>query len=365
MNAVGTKNIAFMPTLMSWTWEPASGRNPSDWWVPGIWDAYMVDHYVNKNSGSANPQDDRSWKNFVAWAEAKNIPYGLGEWGDFNSGAGTSNRMRGYWEWSFSNNKDMIAYAYFDSDLNGGKYMEGEQLATFHDILKNDRRVQRIDDLGQGGVTPPPTPQPQPNSDTIVSITSPVANSTVSGTVSVKVNASDNDGISSVNFRVNDKWYATDNTAPYEWNDWQTTNFADGTYQVIVRVRDTRGNLTEKSVNVVVKNNSENLGVLQPPQNLKASLGSFNLGNFTASKVPYDINLTWANASAYSYDIVRNGQFIGATATTSFTDKAGLQLGQTYFYEITSKDTKGNKSASSTASVNVACAIFWCTLQSQ
>ena len=49
-----------MPVLMTWTWDPASGRNYNDWWVNGIWDAYIVDPYVEKEGLSMLA--DTGWK---------------------------------------------------------------------------------------------------------------------------------------------------------------------------------------------------------------------------------------------------------------------------------------------------------------
>ncbi len=71
MNAVGTKNIAFMPVLMSYTWNTASGRTPSDWWVDGIWDAYCVDLYRDNTNGD---MFSAQWTPFVNWVEAKACP---------------------------------------------------------------------------------------------------------------------------------------------------------------------------------------------------------------------------------------------------------------------------------------------------
>lgn len=147
MTALGTKNIAFMPVIMSYTWNPASGRNPEDWWVPGIWDAYIVDHYRDNVSGDMfTPQ----WTTFVKWAEAKNMPYGIAEWANRGTDTTAANEMQAFWDWSFANKKDMIAYTYFDSGLNaptGSWELKGEQLKKFQSILKNDTRVMRINDL--------------------------------------------------------------------------------------------------------------------------------------------------------------------------------------------------------------------------
>ncbi|MGI9027480.1 MAG: hypothetical protein ACR2FM_01390 [Candidatus Saccharimonadales bacterium] len=147
INAVGTKNIAFMPVVMTYTWNPASNRTPNDWWVDGIWDAYCVDHYRHSIEGN---MIDKAWLDFVSWIESRGLPYCLGEWGNRGTDAQAAQEVRDYWEWGFNNKKDFIGYAYFDSGLNspsGSWELTGEQLKTFQDILKNDTRVQRINDL--------------------------------------------------------------------------------------------------------------------------------------------------------------------------------------------------------------------------
>lgn len=148
MNAVGTKNIAFMPVLMAYTWSSASGRNPEDWWVNGVWDAYCVDHY--QNSESSSTLVNKTWLDFVSWVEEKGLPYCIGEWGNRGTNTQAGQEMRDFWDWSFANNKDLIGYAYFDSGLNspnGSWELLGEQLNVFRDILKNDTRVQRVNNL--------------------------------------------------------------------------------------------------------------------------------------------------------------------------------------------------------------------------
>jgi hypothetical protein len=148
MNAVGTKNVAFMPVLMSYTWDTHSGRTPADWWVPGIWDAYCVDHY---QQSEANPGMITSvWNDFVAWAEARNMPFCTGEWGNRGSDATTASEMQGFWDWTFANKKDYVGYSYFDSGLNspnGSWELIGDHYNKFVNILKNDTRVQRVNDL--------------------------------------------------------------------------------------------------------------------------------------------------------------------------------------------------------------------------
>jgi hypothetical protein len=147
MTAIGTKNIAFMPILMSYTWSSASGRNPSDWWVEGVWDAYCVDHYNDTTSGNMLKSQ---WTSFVSWAEARSMPFCVGEWGNRGTDTTAGSEMQQFWDWSFENNKDMVAYAYFDSGLNspsGSWELVGEPLTRFQIILRDDPRVQRINNL--------------------------------------------------------------------------------------------------------------------------------------------------------------------------------------------------------------------------
>lgn len=147
LTAVHATHIAFMPVLMSYTWNPASARNPDDWWVPGIWDAYIVDHYRDSVSGDMLSSP---WPTFVSWAESKHIPFGLGEWGNRGTDAQAATEMQAFWDWSFTNHKDMVVYSYFDSGLNsstGSWSLTGQPLTKFQDILRSDTRVQRINNL--------------------------------------------------------------------------------------------------------------------------------------------------------------------------------------------------------------------------
>lgn len=178
MNALATKNIAFMPILMTWTWDTRSGRTPSDWWVDGIWDAYIADHY--QDPLDTQIAQGTAWKAYAAFAESKKMPYGTAEWGlrsAGSSGAGyfantaatnpcvfvprpptsaqeanAKTRHKEFWDWGFANRKDVVVHSYFDSCINSGASpwsLGGSQLTQFQDILKNDVRVQRIKDLSQ------------------------------------------------------------------------------------------------------------------------------------------------------------------------------------------------------------------------
>src|SRR5205823_4784958 len=74
-----------------------------------------------------------------------------------------------------------------------------------------------------------------------VSITSPVAGSTVSGIVAVAANASDNVGVTRVELRANTTLVGTKTTAPYQLNGDSTT-VADGGVTLIASAFDAADN---------------------------------------------------------------------------------------------------------------------------
>jgi glucose/arabinose dehydrogenase/PKD repeat protein len=86
------------------------------------------------------------------------------------------------------------------------------------------------------------------------SLTSPPAG-TVSGTVTLKATASDDVGVSGVQFLVDGAAFGTEDTAaPYEI-PWPTTSVANGTHKLSARARDTAGQTTDSSEVTVTVNN--------------------------------------------------------------------------------------------------------------
>ncbi len=88
----------------------------------------------------------------------------------------------------------------------------------------------------------------------VISITSPAANATVSGTVNIAASASDNTGVTKVEFYVNGSLKNTDTTSPYTYA-WNSTSVADGNYSITTKAFDAAGNSAESAAMVAVKNN--------------------------------------------------------------------------------------------------------------
>lgn len=86
-----------------------------------------------------------------------------------------------------------------------------------------------------------------------VGIGAPVAGATVSGLVAVDVSASDNVGVSRVDFLVNGSKIASDTTAPYAFS-WDSTAVADGNVSLTAYAYDAAGNYASRSVSVSVAN---------------------------------------------------------------------------------------------------------------
>lgn len=88
----------------------------------------------------------------------------------------------------------------------------------------------------------------------VTSVTAPANGSTVSGTTSVTASASDNVGVTRVEFLLDGVVQSTDTAAPYEWS-WNTTTASNGAHSLSSRAYDAAGNSgTSSAVSVTVSN---------------------------------------------------------------------------------------------------------------
>jgi YD repeat-containing protein len=86
------------------------------------------------------------------------------------------------------------------------------------------------------------------------SITSPAAGSTVSGTVAISASASDDVGVTKVEFYVDGALRATDTAAPYSAS-WDTTTATNASHTLTAKAYDAAGNVgTSAAVSVTVSN---------------------------------------------------------------------------------------------------------------
>jgi len=101
---------------------------------------------------------------------------------------------------------------------------------------------------------------PQPPT---VSLTSPAQGATLSGTVSVAATASDNQGVTRVDFLLDDVVVSSDDAAPYEWQ-WNTVGTPDGPHTVKAKAYDASGNWAQDTRNVSVDNGNPSAEITSP-----------------------------------------------------------------------------------------------------
>jgi len=93
-----------------------------------------------------------------------------------------------------------------------------------------------------------------------ITIVTPTHGETVQGTITIKAEASDDEGISRVDFFINDTLWESLNSAPYEYV-WDTVHsVVDGTYTIEAKVTDSSENYNSASINVMVNNGQKAFG---------------------------------------------------------------------------------------------------------
>jgi hypothetical protein len=174
-----------------------------------------------------------------------------------------------------------------------------------------------------------------------VNVTAPVANATVSGSVTISANATDSKGVKNVQFKLDgNNLGAADTTSPYSVA-WDTKTIANGTHALSAVVTNTN-NVTATATNVNVNvnnpsaptvsftapangstvsgsavavsaNASDNVGVL----GVQFKLDGANLGAEDTT-APYSVNMdstTITNGNHTLSAVARNGAALTSTAT--------------------------------------------------
>ena len=143
IDALGVDNVALVQVLMAYTWTSASGRNPDDWWEPGIYDVLGVDHYRHTEATLL----DATWYEIRAWAAARGLDVAVGEWGMRGSDAAAGKRVRNWYAAAARSDRDgrgarVVGLSAFDSQA---WELAGQQLEVFRQLL-GDPRTAHIDD---------------------------------------------------------------------------------------------------------------------------------------------------------------------------------------------------------------------------
>ncbi len=186
-----------------------------------------------------------------------------------------------------------------------------------------------------------------------VSITAPSSNSTVSGSVTLSANATDNVGVTGVQFKLNGVNLLTeDSTAPYSLT-WNTDSVSDGSYTLAAVARDAAGNTqTSSSVNVTVANGVDDEPVVPPSVLITApSTGSTLTSTVTVSASAED------NVGVSGVQFKLDGVNLlpeDTTAPYSISWDTKTTTNGIHTLTAVAKDVEGNQTTSSSVSVSVS-----------
>ncbi|WP_246163599.1 Ig-like domain-containing protein [Oryzomonas sagensis] len=205
--------------------------------------------------------------------------------------------------------------------------------------------------VGQSGVVPVTVAGSDTTAPT-VAVTSPAAGSVVSGTVTIAATASDNVGVSRVEFYENGALLYAANTAPYSYS-WNTASIANGSYTLSAKAYDASGNVGQ-SANVSVTVNNVVADTTAP------TVSSFSIPATAASLTVAISSFTASDNVGVTGYLVTEGSTApsasaggwSSTAPTSFTfSAAGSKTAYAW-----AKDAAGNVSAAKSAGVTITLA---------
>jgi hypothetical protein len=152
-----------------------------------------------------------------------------------------------------------------------------------------------------------------------VSITAPSGGATLSGTVTVTANASDNVGVVGVRFQLDGVPLGGTVTAPYSVA-WNTRTATNGSHMLSAVVWDAAGNQTTSTAVAVVVSNSQ----MALAWDLDPSVVGYKIYVGTASGT-YTLNIDAGNVTTFTV--------------------TGLQSGPVYYFAVTAYDRNRNESA--------------------
>jgi len=190
----------------------------------------------------------------------------------------------------------------------------------------------------------PPVDGAPPN----VSFSSPVNNATVSGTINVDADASDNVGVAGVQFVLDGQNLGGETGGPAFARSWNTTGVADGLHELKAVARDAAGNTATATINVRVVNH--------PPDNTAPSVSVTSPGSNLSGTVSVGASAS-DNVGVTGVQFKLDGSNLGAEdAAAPWSvgwDTTDVANG-THVLTAVARDAAGNKTTSAPVSVTVA-----------
>ena len=171
-----------------------------------------------------------------------------------------------------------------------------------------------------------------------VSIQSPLSDQSVSEMVPIIVSTEDDEGITKVEFFIDDSLYFTDTESPYEFN-WNTSDYIDGEVTIYVISYDTSDNTTVTQP-IVIK--LDNLGSYPSLSDIYPIIFENNSFNISWSKNNDDDFQSYILYESTSDDM---SDKIELFTSTSVTDTSfiveNIEYSQYRYYQIEVNDNMG------------------------
>jgi hypothetical protein len=208
------------------------------------------------------------------------------------------------------------------------------------DATQYHYRVRSRDAAGNAAVSTDFTFSTPDGTAPAVAITAPAAGATVSGTVTVSANATDNVAVAGVQFKLDGvNLGAEDTTAPYAAS-WNASTASNGPHTLTAVARDGAGNVrTSAAVTVTVSND-----VTGPVISAVASSNVTTSGatiTWTTDEAS-DSQVDYGTTTAYGSSSVVNT----STVTSHAVALSGLVSTATYHFRVRSRDVAGNQAIS-------------------
>lgn len=176
-----------------------------------------------------------------------------------------------------------------------------------------------------------------------VKITYPTHNAVVSGTVTVKATASDDIGITQVDFFISGIKQHTDKNAPYQFQ-WNTESFSGGLTQVSATAIDSGGQQDSDIIVVTVQNLSLTLSAVRKEEKAwiisrsyaRIDVNTQNIGTIMISKY-----VLYRRTAGGGYRIIKEISGSEAPGGTFTCYDQSLERSGSYFYKVEALDAQG------------------------
>jgi chitinase len=174
-----------------------------------------------------------------------------------------------------------------------------------------------------------------------VFITSP-ANSTISGTTTVSMSASDNVGVTKVELYINGALAYTGNSASSSYS-WNTTAVSNGTYTLLAKAYDAAGNVGQSASKSVTVSNQVS-DCTAPTASITSPVSNSTVSGNVTINISSSDNVGVSKVELYINNSLR---YSGTSANCSYTWNTAAEVNNQYTLVAKAYDVAGNVGQSS------------------